>query len=282
MNCAWQAFISLLPQWMRHPVDMHKGSMLQELRLRSGLPPELVTAKGICYLEQPVTKQDLTFCVNIASRYSPWVAQTVASGYITAPGGHRIGLCGRAVTQAQALRSVDELTSLCIRIARDLPGIAVSAVKHAGSLLILGKPGSGKTTLLRDLIRCRSDICNQNIAVVDEREEIFPKYQSAFCFPPGKRVDILSGGPKGEGITNLLRAMSPDVIAVDEITAQSDCEALLSSGWCGVELLATAHAESVSALHHRRVYKPILESGIFKKALVMQADKSWKVEAIDQ
>lgn len=282
MNCAWEPLISLLPLWMREKVDMYRNRMLQELRLRSGLPPELVTGDGVFYLERPITKQDLTYCVNVASRYSPWVAQTAASGYITAPGGHRIGLCGRAVMHGQTLHTVDDFTSLCIRVARDLPGIAVSAAKIPGSVLILGKPGNGKTTLLRDLIRCRSDLCGQAVAVADEREEIFPKHSGAFCFSTGKRVDILSGCPKGEGVTNLLRTMSPDVIAVDEVTARNDCDALISAGWCGVELLATAHADCVSALHKRPVYKPLLESGIFKTALVMRSDKSWKVESICQ
>lgn len=280
MNCAWQPFINLLPQWMREKVNMHKNTKLQELRLRLGLRPEMITQDGIYYLDRSITKEDLTFCVNIASRYSPWVAQTAASGYITAPGGHRIGLCGRAVMNEQRLCGVDDYTSLCIRVARDIPGIADAAARIPGSILILGKPGSGKTTLLRDLIRCRSMSNKQTVSVVDEREEIFPKNSGVFCFPTGERVDILSGCGKEIGIANLLRAMSPDVIAVDEITAESDCTALIRAGWCGVELLATAHADSITALSKRPVYKPLLESGLFTTILVMQRDKSWKVEKI--
>lgn len=281
MRCAWDAFINLLPPWMRCEVDRRGKNTLQELHLRLGESAELVTQKGSVWLDRAITPEDLTFCVNAASRYSPWSAATTGQGYITAPGGHRIGLCGEAVVQNGVMAGIRRTTSLCLRVARDFPGIAARAASGSGSVLILGRPGSGKTTMLRDLIRQRGDMGGGSVAVVDERGELFPSFQGSYCFPPGRRTDILTGCCKAQGIDAALRTMGPSCIAVDEITAQSDCEALVRAGWCGVTLLATAHATGRRDLLSRPVYKPLAQSGLFDTLLVLQEDKSWRLERMD-
>lgn len=281
MRCAWQAYLNLVPTWMRQEVDKQGRECLQELRLRLDHPPELITSRGSVWLGQAVTKEDLSFCINVASRYSPWAAATSAQGYITAPGGHRVGICGEATVVSGSMTGITTPTSLCLRVARDFPGIAEKAVFTKGSILILGKPGSGKTTLLRDLIRQRSEIGSDCITVVDERGELFPQSQGKLCFPPGKRTDILTGCSKQQGIEAALRNMSPSIIAVDEITAQGDCDALIHAGWCGVNFFATVHAGSRADLFARPVYKPIIKSRLFKTLLILQPDKSWRMERVD-
>lgn len=281
MRCAWQAYLNLLPPWMRQEVDDRGKDTLQELRLRINLPPEMVTQSGSMWLGQAVTKDDLSFCINAASRYSPWSAGSAAQGYITAPGGHRIGLCGDATVSNGIMSGIRTPTSLCLRVARDFSGIAEKAGKRNGSILIIGKPGSGKTTLLRDLIRQFSEAGPGSVAVVDERGELFPSAQNEMCFFPGRRTDILVGCRKTQGIETVLRNMSPAIIAVDEITAEEDCRALIHAGWCGVRLLATAHAGSRGDLQSRPVYKRIIESHLFDWVLILQADKSWRMERME-
>lgn len=282
MRCAWQTFLNLLPVWMRESVDKHGRENLQELRLRLNSPPMLITGKGNMLLDRCVSAEDLHFCVNLATRYSPWAANTAAQGFITAQGGHRIGLCGNAVKKDGMITGIHDLSSLCLRVARDFPGIAEKAACYKGSVLIVGKPGSGKTTLLRDLIRQRSNTSNNCIAVVDERQEIFPLTHNQFSFPVGLHTDILSGCRKVQGIETVLRNMGPDTIAVDEITAAEDCQALMHAGWCGVKLLATAHAGSKRDLYSRPVYRPIIDSCLFDTLLIMNPDKSWSAERISQ
>lgn len=280
MRCAWQTFLNLLPVWMREQVDKLGRESLQELRLRLFAQPELVLMDNSVYLQGTVKAEDLRFCVNMASKYSPWSANTVDRGYITAAGGHRLGLCGTVVADNGSMMGIRNLTSLCLRVARDFPGIAQKAGSFQGSILIIGKPGSGKTTLLRDLIRQKSEVGTGCIAVVDEREEIFPQSQNQLCFPTGRRTDVLSGCSKAQGIECVLRSMGPDVIAVDEITAEEDCRALLHAGWCGVKLLATAHAGSRQDLYNRPVYRPILDSKLFDTLLIMKPDKTWQAERV--
>lgn len=280
MRCAWQEYLGLLPVWMRKEVDELGKDNLQELRLRMGAPPELIISGRTAWLHKGVTSDDLCFVINTASHYSPWAATTIRHGYITAAGGHRIGICGDAVMQNGQMTGVRSPTSLCVRVARDFPGIAEKALCSRGSVLIIGRPGSGKTTLLRDLIRQISSNGSGSVAVVDERGELFPFCHGVPCFSVGKRTDILTGCSKSIGINAALRTMSPCCIAVDEITEQSDCHALLRAGWSGVNLLATAHAADRNDLICRPVYKPIIASKLFQTVLVMQPDKSWREERI--
>ena len=281
MRCAWQAYMNLVPIWMRKRVDELGREELQELRLRLGTPPELVLKGKRIWLERPVCTEDLKFCVNMASKYSPWAASSVEKGYITAFGGHRVGICGDAVLHNGVMSGVRTITSVNLRVSRDFSGIATAMTDYSGSVLIIGQPGSGKTTLLRDLIRQRSDKHGGFVSVVDEREEIFPRNNEGLCFPVGRHTDVLSGCKKTEGIEILLRNMTPETIAVDEITAPEDCAALIHAGWCGVKILATAHAGSRHDLINRPVYRPLLESRLFETLIIMRPDKTWYIERID-
>ena len=273
MNCAWKELLGILPPTLRQEVDKLGRETAQVLRLRLGNPLLIVTQKQCLSVGGPLTEDALNFVVNAACRYSPWIATSTADGYLTAPGGHRVGICGDAVVKNGVMTGFRSIRSLHIRVARDFRGIAAPLAHVQGNLLLLGRPGSGKTTLLRDLIRQRSR-CEQ-ICVVDERGELFPQGLDAGCC-----VDVITGCSKLQGIEAVLRTMGPDTIAVDEITAAADCEALLQAGWCGVRLLATVHGAGAQDLYSRQVYKPIVESGLFDTLVILHADKSFRTERI--
>ena len=281
MKCAWQSYLNLLPPWMRNQVDRLGCETLEELRLRLGRPPELVTSTECRYLERNIKAEDLSYCVNAASQYSPWSAATIANGYITASGGHRIGVCGDIAMINGKISTVTHISSLCLRVARDFPGIGLQAAQLQGNVLILGSPGRGKTTLLRDLFREISTCIKGAVAVVDERRELFPTVCDSFVFSPGIRTEVLSGCSKSAGIEMLIRTMNPSYVVVDEITAVEDSQALIHACWCGVSLLATAHAENLRDFMSRPVYKPLIQSRVFENIIVMQPDKSWKVERMN-
>ena len=192
MMCAWEALLEIVPQQMRESIDLMGRYTLQELRLRQGSPPELVFGNGSKWLDMVCRKEDIRFSIQMASRYSPWASESIQRGFITAAGGHRLGLCGLTLYRNGRMCGMREITSICIRISRDYPGIAVNAPMN-GSVLILGAPGWGKTTLLRDLIRQRSRWTT--VSVVDERGEIFPD-----GYDTGMRTDILRGCRKEQGM----------------------------------------------------------------------------------
>jgi len=279
MICAWQSFIEILPLWMRPKIDRIGKNSLIELRMRLNQPLILKTITGNIIIEQNVTREDMHFCINTASRYSPWLTDTAEEGYITAEGGHRIGLCGNASGATGTITDISGITSLCLRVARDFSGVSNKIPEKSGSVLILGRPGSGKTTLLRDLIRKRSQN-GECISVVDERREIFPRVSGKFCFETGPNTDVLSGCKKTVGIETVLRAMSPDTIAVDEITKKEDCNALVESCGCGVNILATIHAESKDDLLSKTLYRTLIENKLFDIVVLLSSDKTYTLERL--
>ena len=272
MICAWNELLNILPLRMRQEIDKAGREDAQQIYLRSGGAPELVFQKDAVFLDFLVTVDDLNFVINSASRYSPWAAATISRGYLTAPGGHRIGICGEAVMKEHILSGIRNISSLCIRIARDFPGISRNLVSEKGSILILGAPGWGKTTLLRDLIRKKSE-AGFYISVMDERQELFPE-----GYNRGPRTEVLSQCRKNQGIEMLLRTMCPQILATDEITAAEECEALRHAAWCGVTLLATAHASSLADYLHREIYSPLVKQNLFDTIVVLHQDKSWHLE----
>ncbi len=78
----------------------------------------------------------------------------------------------------------------------------------------------------------------------------------------------------------LLRAWGRSGSQLDEISAEADVLALEKCSYCGVKLLATAHAENVDELHRRRLYQMLLETGVFRRALVLRADQQFAEEEI--
>ena len=271
MKCAWKELLSILPPSLRTRLP---EAGLWEIRLRLGRPTELVGTWGSRWLEDRPGQEELNFVVNTASRYSPWTAQTIAQGYLTAPGGHRIGLGGRVVVDGGRVLGLRQVDSLCVRVARDIPGVGRHFAALRGSVLILGPPGAGKTTLLRDL--CRELSRRETVAVVDERGELFPE-----GFDRGRALDVLSGCPKAPGVDMALRTLSPGTIAVDEITEEADARALLRAGRCGVRLLATAHAAGAEDLKRRPVYRMLTAHQLFDHLLISTRDKSRPTERMD-
>ncbi len=275
MRCAWKELLAILPVSLRNEVDKAGQEQMQELRLRINAPPELVLADGCTWLTGRTNQDDLNFIINAASRYSPWCTTTVREGYITVPGGHRIGLCGKVVYNNKTLGALQNVDSLCIRVARSYPGIARKVEMLEGSILVIGAPGWGKTTLLRDLVQLRAK--RETVCVVDERGELFPD-----GLPRAHRIDVLNGCPKTLGIERLIRTMGPDSIAVDEITEVQDCLALIHAAHCGVQLLATAHAGSRTEFQQRNQYQPLLSEKIFDYLVVLRKDKSYHWERMTE
>ena len=273
-----------LPQRLRQEAlslpreDQARG---EEFRLRGGRPMSVVLPEGERTVSRvPVSPRELEQLVEIASRASLHaVLDQVRRGYLTMAGGHRIGLCGTACLRDGTIHSLSRFSSADVRIARQVRG-AADPVREAlcpggrlASTLILAPPGAGKTTLLRDLIRQVSDGvgCRPlRVSLADERGEVAALYGGIPQLEVGGRTDVVEGCPKAQGLMLLLRAMNPQVLAMDEITAAEDCEVCLNAVGCGVELLATAHAAGVEDLGRREVYEPLLRRGVFRRALVIE------------
>lgn len=271
MKCAWNELLRILPAKVKTEIEKAKSRMLLEIRMRVHQYPELVFPERSEWMKEQVTQDDLEYVINAVSQCSPWTITTMSCGYITAEGGHRIGICGDAVLMDERMKGIKNISSLCIRVARDHVGIGASIAKEEGNILILGAPGWGKTSLLRDVVRWKAK--TEQVCVVDERRELYPHGMER-----GLRMDVMTGCPKRVGIEMMMKTMSPQYIAVDEITTAEDCDALVRAANCGVGLMATAHANSVREFRNREIYRPLVEQGIFHKLVVLQKDKSFHLE----
>ena len=292
----------LLPLRLRRmamELPAQKKAVAEEFRLRVGRPATVLLPEGEVLLaagvrESVVSADDLERMVGAVTEYARYASsEMLKNGYLTVRGGFRLGLCGTAVMRDGRSCSMRDFSSAALRIAKPVCGIADSLIEmlfedgRLQSTLILSAPGGGKTTLLRDVVRCISDGGGGReplrVALVDERGEIAAVQNGTAQMEVGAHTDVLDGCLKSIGVTMMLRAMNPQVIAVDEISARADTEVMIQAANCGVALLATAHAADVEELRRRGVYAPLLAEGIFRRVVTIRradGERVYEAEAI--
>lgn len=263
---------------------------IEEIRMRMG-QNACVGIEGREWMlkhgKQPVMVDGgmLNTVVSRASDFSNYaVMHMLQNGYLTVEGGHRIGVCG-TVQMRTGESTMKDISSVNLRVARQVFGFADTAMNllwsNPRSTLIVGPPGCGKTTLLREMVRQLSDRFHFRVAVVDERWEIAGSVRGAPQFQVGKHTDVLTGVGKAAGIEMLLRGMNPEWIAVDEITAEDDVQAMGRASYCGVRMLATAHAYGKGDLQARPIYRALLSLGLFQNLIVMDREKHIVCERLE-
>ena len=166
------------------------------------------------------------------------------------------------------------ISSMLIRVSHDIRGVAgelLDKLYKDGKLqntLILSPPGCGKTTILRDLVRYVSEgnmHCNgQNVSLIDEREELAGSYMGVPTLDVGRRTDVISGCEKALAMEMCLRALGPEVVAVDEVYSNKDLEAIKKLHGCGCVLLATHHAYSFEEFAKKPFGMEVLKGKLFQ------------------
>ncbi|MCM1164670.1 MAG: hypothetical protein NC299_00895 [Lachnospiraceae bacterium] len=229
-------------------------SGIAEIRLRAGRPAVCVNILGdmrVC--SEPFSAGELADCFAEICRYSVHSFQEdIARGFVTLDGGHRVGICGTAVTNGGRIEMFKDISGLNIRIAHEIKGCAdeiFSRFFSGGlrSVLIAGKPLCGKTTVLRDLARRLGE--RHRVTLIDSRNELSASYHGTPTLDIGLNTDALCGCPKSEGIMLALRTLSPEVVICDEIG--NDGSAVEQALFCGVKIIASAHAASLDELNRR-------------------------------
>ena len=219
-----------------------------------------------------ITGKEIKETMERISNYSMYAyEEELRQGFFTILGGHRVGIAGKTVLEHGTIQMIKQISFLNIRVAHEVKGCAevlLSDLLKKGDwehTLLFSPPGCGKTTMLRDLIRLLSNgtTCSigKKVGVVDERSEIAACYMGCPQNDVGIRTDVLDCCPKSQGILLLLRSMSPEIIAVDEIGTKEDIAALRYAVGCGVKLLMTAHAGSFEELANRPYFKEWIQEG---------------------
>lgn len=250
----------------------------EEFRLRSGSQLTVLLPEGETPLEAVVEPEELETLCDLATSFSRYAAaETLREGYLPVRGGFRIGLCGTAVMKEGTNTNLKNFSSAVVRIAREKRGVADALAPRLFregefvSTLILSPPGGGKTTLLRDLVRRLSEGVEgygpRRVSLIDERGEVAVMYRGEPQMDVGPHTDVLDACPKALGIPMVLRAMNPQIIAVDEITVREDLRAVAMAAGCGVRLLATIHAGSLEELREKPLYAQLLQDRVFRLAV---------------
>ena len=267
---------ALLPPELRAAAERLPRSgreRCEEFRLRRGYPPTYLTAGREETLHPAVVSEEtLRGVLAAATRSSLHAAEEeLRGGFLAAPGGVRVGVCGTGVVGPEGVYGLRAFSSAAIRIPREVRGCADGiwdAVTAGGfrSLLIVSPPGAGKTTLLREIVRRLSD-GGVRVCAADERGELAGTAGAGFDV--GARTDVLTGIPKAAAAMMLLRSMNPQVVAMDEIGDEAEAGALLRAVGCGVEILASAHGESISDAARRPGCRALLDAGAFRRCVTV-------------
>lgn len=267
---------------------------LQEIRLRMNSPLIIIYANKEAFVTEDarftdnptkavlVTKNEIRETMEYISNYSLYAFEDeIKQGFITINGGHRIGIAGKIIIEEDTIKGMKHISFINIRLAHQVKGCADQVLPHLVNrqtngiyhTLIISPPRCGKTTLLRDIIRQLSNgsryLPGLSIGVVDERSEIGACYMGMPQNELGIRTDILDCCPKAKGMMMLIRSMSPQVIAVDEIGSREELEAIDYVIGCGCKLIATVHGSSIEDIKSKPVLSDLVRKRLFERFIIL-------------
>lgn len=278
-------------------VNVNLLNQMEEIRLRVGKPLMICSSEGDFLIDSEsnvvsdyrkayiLKENELYNSLQLLSQYSLYsIEEELSKGYITLKGGHRVGITGRTILENGSIKTIKYVNSLNYRIMREVIGCADEIIKLIQNgkegifhTLIAGPPKTGKTTILRDIVRQLSNGTafspGLKVGVIDERSEIAGCYRGIPQNNLGIRTDILDCCPKAQGIINMIRSMSPQVIVTDEVGSKEDIFAIEESLNAGIKIITTVHGANMEELQNRPNIAQMIKSRLFQRIIILSNDK---------
>ena len=280
----------ILPESVKNGINKLDGKNLCEIRLREGKPAVVCASgknfflgeSGVVFDDSKaiiVSKEDIEKFIFRASENSIYaVNNQIQQGFLTIAGGVRIGLCGSIVIENGKIITINNFSSVNIRIPHEIKNCSLPVIKFLldekgfKNTLIISPPGAGKTTFLRDIALQISNLnLAYNLLVLDERGEIASCVNGKNLLNVGRFTDVLSGAEKRFGFDVGVRALKPDIIFTDELSGDNDTQAVLDASNCGIKLVATVHAKDVTQLKKKQSFEKLIEEKVFERYIVLSS-----------
>ena len=287
--------LKCLPTQLAKLILEHNIQKLEEIRIRVNKPVILKLGQVEIVLNYTITTNEIIGILQNICNNSIYTYQNqICNGFITLPGGNRVGIAGNVVIKDGQVSNISYIYSLNFRISHQINGACDNILKYVldtenntiFNTLIVSPPGAGKTTIIRDLAKRISNGINEinfrglDVSIIDERGEIAAMTKGITFNDVGIRTDVLDNVPKSIGIRMAVRSMAPKVIIADEIGNKDDVNIINYAKCSGVKCIFTAHGSNMEDLLKNNEINKIINLQLFSKIIFLDEKQKGKIKNV--
>lgn len=287
--------LKCLPTQLAKLILEHNIQKLEEIRIRANKPVILKLGQVEIVLNYTITTNEIIGILQNICNNSIYTYQNqICNGFITLPGGNRVGIAGNVVIKDGQVSNISYIYSLNFRISHQINGASDNILKYVldtenntiFNTLIVSPPGAGKTTIIRDLAKRISNGINEinfrglDVSIIDERGEIAAMTKGITFNDVGIRTDVLDNVPKSIGIRMAVRSMAPKVIIADEIGNKDDVNIINYAICSGVKCIFSAHGSNMEDLLKNNEINKIINLQLFSKIIFLDEKQKGKIKNV--